>query len=55
MYCNPDLANVTLSDMCNAYYNMYSTDVLAFRAVSTLINYTVTLPTKLLYQKDSIV
>lgn len=37
--CNPDLANVTFTDICPVYYNMCSTDVLAFRAVSRLINY----------------
>lgn len=38
--CSPDLANVTFTDICPVYYNMCSTDVLAFRAVSGLINHT---------------
>lgn len=37
--CSPDLANVTFTDICPGYYNMCSTDVLAFRAMSGLINY----------------
>lgn len=39
VFCNPDLANVTFTDICSVYYNMCSTDVRAFRAMSTLINY----------------
>lgn len=38
-FCSPDLANVTFTDICPVYHNMCSTDVLAFRAVSGLINY----------------
>lgn len=39
VFCSRDLANVSFTDICPVYHNMCSTDVLAFRAMSGLINY----------------